>query len=343
MLSGLQDRPASPGRAAVMGMPEIQAQPATSFAPMGADFEDNPNLQVAPSGNVETPAVAFQPAVAPQAAIPAQPGMQLTNEEKNKKLVEIMMGQNPYASPVDKLMYDSLEKQNTGPLAEYRLAQQQGYKGTMKDYQIEQAQAKRPITNVNMPSSMAPIYVEDKVTGEKLYIQANNKGTVDLGRYKPVKEAGELEITKLMTLRDSLPKDSPDRKVVETLIEKAATQSFAPSSTVKNPITGKITQTAPTPEKGTVNVFVDGVTTAIPIADFNRLNAERIKSETRAVEDVKNEFEFVANKLGLEVNELLDLFNGKNKTFRDYKNNRALIQFVAKILQVLGLEKRLFR
>jgi hypothetical protein len=293
MLSGLQDRPASPGRAAVMGSPEVQARPATSFTPMGSDFEDNPNLQVAPSGNVETPAVAFQPAVAPQAAIPAQPAMQLTNEEKNKKLVEIMMGQNPYASPVAKLMYESLEKQNTGPLAEYRLAQQQGYKGTMKDYQIEQAQAKRPITNVNMPSSMAPIYVEDKVTGEKLYIQANNKGTVDLGRYKPVKEAGELEITKLMTLRDSLPKDSPDRKVVETLIEKAATQSFAPSSSVKNPITGEITQTAPTPEKGTVNVIIDGKVKAIPIEDFNRLNAERIKSETTASEGVKNTFEFV--------------------------------------------------
>ena len=65
MLGGLQDRPASPGRAAVMGMPEIQARPATSFTPMGADFEDNPNLQTAPSGNVETPAVAYQPAVAP--------------------------------------------------------------------------------------------------------------------------------------------------------------------------------------------------------------------------------------------------------------------------------------
>jgi hypothetical protein len=273
MLSGLQDRPASPGRAAVMGMPEIQARPASSFTPMGSDFEDNPNLQVAPSGNVETPAVPYQPAVAPQAAIPAQPAMQLTNEEKNKKLIEIMMGQNPYASPVAKLMYESLEKQNSGPLAEYRLAQQQGYKGTMKDYQIEQAQAKRPITNVNMPSSMAPIYVEDKVTGEKLYIQANNKGTVDLGRYKPVKETSDLPITRLMTLRDSLPKDSPDRKVVEQLIEKEATQSFAPNATVKDP-TGKVSQTAPAPAQDTVNVMIDGKLTAVPIAQAAELTAK---------------------------------------------------------------------
>ena len=70
---------------------------------------------------------------------------------------------------------------------------------------------------------------------------------------------------------------------------------------------------------------------------------ERLKHPELDEQTLKNEFEFVANKLGLEVNELLDLFNGENKTFRDYKNNRALIQFGAKILQILGLEKRLFR
>ena len=192
MLSGLQDRPASPGRAAVMGMPEIQARPATSFTPMGADFEDNPNLQTAPSGNVETPAVAYQPAVAPQAAIAPQPAQQLNNEERTKRLVQIMMAQNPYASPVAKLMYESLEKQNTGPLAEYRLAQQQGYKGTMKDYQIEQAQAKRSITNVNMPSSMAPMFVRDRTTGKTLYVQADNRGNFDLSKYEPIEKGTDL-------------------------------------------------------------------------------------------------------------------------------------------------------
>jgi N-acetyl sugar amidotransferase len=70
---------------------------------------------------------------------------------------------------------------------------------------------------------------------------------------------------------------------------------------------------------------------------------ERLKHPELDEQTLKNEFEFVANKLGLEVNELLDLFNGENKTFRDYKNNRTLIQFGAKILQILGLEKRLFR
>ena len=30
-------------------------------------------------------------------------------------------------------------------------------------------------------------------------------------------------------------------------------------------------------------------------------------------------FKFVANKLGLSENELEEIFNGKNKTFRNYK------------------------
>ena len=58
---------------------------------------------------------------------------------------------------------------------------------------------------------------------------------------------------------------------------------------------------------------------------------------------LKNEFEYVSNKLEFEVDELNSIFNGENKTFRDYKNNRSLIQFGAKIMQLLGLEKRLFR
>jgi hypothetical protein len=186
MLSGLQDRPASPGRAAVMGMPEIQAQPATSFTPMGSDFEDNPNLPVAPSGNVEMPAVAYQPAVAPQAAIAPQAAVQMTPDLKRAKLVEMMMGQNPYASPVAKLMYESLEKENTGPLAEYRLAVQQGYKGTIDQYKTQQAQAGRSVTNVNMPTSMAPMYVRNRVTGKNEYVQPDNRGNFNMANYEPV-------------------------------------------------------------------------------------------------------------------------------------------------------------
>jgi hypothetical protein len=178
MLSSLNPT-ATAGRPAIMGRPEVPAQAATSFKPTAADFEDNPNLAVAPSGNVETPAVPYQPAVAPQAAIPAQSGAPLGPDEKRQRLVQMMMSQNPYVAPVAKLMYESLEKEATGPLAEYRLAVQQGYKGTMKDYQIEQAHAKRQISNtvVNMPHG-APFTV--MYNGEQRLAQAGPNGQIKI-------------------------------------------------------------------------------------------------------------------------------------------------------------------
>jgi hypothetical protein len=184
MLSSLNPT-ASPGRAAVMGRPEVPAQAATSFKPMGADYEDNPNLQTAPSGNVETPAVPYQPAVAPQAAIAPTSGAPLDPEQKRQRLVQMMMSQNPYIAPVAKLEYEQLGKQESGPLAEYRLAVQQGYKGTIDQYKTQQAQAGRSINTVNMPSSMTPMFVRNRITGKNEFVQPNNRGTFDLSNYEP--------------------------------------------------------------------------------------------------------------------------------------------------------------
>jgi hypothetical protein len=58
---------------------------------------------------------------------------------------------------------------------------------------------------------------------------------------------------------------------------------------------------------------------------------------------LKQEFEYVANKLDLTVEQLQQIFEGENKTWKDYKNKRNLIQFGAKAMRFLGLEKRLFR
>jgi N-acetyl sugar amidotransferase len=55
------------------------------------------------------------------------------------------------------------------------------------------------------------------------------------------------------------------------------------------------------------------------------------------------EFEYVANKLDLSKKELQDIFKGKNKTYRDYKNKRFLIGLGSKGMSLLGLEKRFFR
>lgn len=58
---------------------------------------------------------------------------------------------------------------------------------------------------------------------------------------------------------------------------------------------------------------------------------------------LKQEFEYVAHKLGLSVAELQQLFDSPKKTYRDYKNKRWLIGFGGNVLRWLGLEKRYFR
>lgn len=58
---------------------------------------------------------------------------------------------------------------------------------------------------------------------------------------------------------------------------------------------------------------------------------------------LQQEFEYVAHKLDLTVDELQQIFDAPNKTYRDYKNKRWLIGFGANAMRWLGLEKRYFR
>ena len=70
---------------------------------------------------------------------------------------------------------------------------------------------------------------------------------------------------------------------------------------------------------------------------------ERLKTTELDEQTLKNEFEYIANKLEISIDELQRIFDQKNKTFRDYRNNRNFIRLGAQILQRVGLEKRLFR
>ena len=58
---------------------------------------------------------------------------------------------------------------------------------------------------------------------------------------------------------------------------------------------------------------------------------------------LSQEFEYVANKLDLTTHELQEIFDGKNKTYKNYHNKRWLISLGTNILKLLGLEKRYFR
>lgn len=69
----------------------------------------------------------------------------------------------------------------------------------------------------------------------------------------------------------------------------------------------------------------------------------RISKPELSEEFLQKEFDYVADKLDLNRDKLLAIFNGENKTFRDYKSKIKLIGLGAKVMTTLGLEKRLFR
>jgi N-acetyl sugar amidotransferase len=70
---------------------------------------------------------------------------------------------------------------------------------------------------------------------------------------------------------------------------------------------------------------------------------DRISRPELAEEFLQKEFDYIADKLDISRGELKEIFEGENKTFNNYKNKIKVIKFGAKMMQVFGLEKRLFR
>lgn len=70
---------------------------------------------------------------------------------------------------------------------------------------------------------------------------------------------------------------------------------------------------------------------------------ERISKPELDEATMAQEFEYVATKLGWTVDEFREIFNGENRTFRDYKNNMFLITLGARISNLLGIDNRVFR
>jgi len=67
--------------------------------------------------------------------------------------------------------------------------------------------------------------------------------------------------------------------------------------------------------------------------------AEPPYDEALALQDL----EYVAKKLGLTKQEFIDMMNGENKTYRDYKSNSWMMEKVIKLAILVGFEKRQFR
>lgn len=65
---------------------------------------------------------------------------------------------------------------------------------------------------------------------------------------------------------------------------------------------------------------------------------ERLKVSPLDADTQRQEFEYVATKLGISVKELQTYFNMPKKTYRDYKSQESIYSVGAKIMRLFGLE-----
>ena len=65
---------------------------------------------------------------------------------------------------------------------------------------------------------------------------------------------------------------------------------------------------------------------------------EELKSAPFDDETANREFEYVANKLAISEDELLEYFHSPNRSYRDYKSQESIYMIGAKAMKMLGLE-----
>jgi N-acetyl sugar amidotransferase len=66
---------------------------------------------------------------------------------------------------------------------------------------------------------------------------------------------------------------------------------------------------------------------------------EKLKSPAYDPETIDDDFNYIANKLGISPEELKGYLEAPNKTYKDYKNQQSIYDWGAKIMRKLGLEK----
>lgn len=66
---------------------------------------------------------------------------------------------------------------------------------------------------------------------------------------------------------------------------------------------------------------------------------EKLKNESYTDEQIKEDFEYVSNKLGITTEELWSYFHAPKKTFKDYKSQENIYNIGASLLKILGIEK----
>ena len=69
----------------------------------------------------------------------------------------------------------------------------------------------------------------------------------------------------------------------------------------------------------------------------------RIKSPELDEHFLECEFEYVAQKLDMDVEKLSDIFHGESKSVNDYKNKQKIIEIASRVSTLVGIEKRLYK
>lgn len=70
---------------------------------------------------------------------------------------------------------------------------------------------------------------------------------------------------------------------------------------------------------------------------------KRIATPELSSREMQQDFRYVASKLDFSVDEFQSIFEGENKSFRDYKNRLKWIQLGVATMSLFGKERRLFR
>ena len=66
---------------------------------------------------------------------------------------------------------------------------------------------------------------------------------------------------------------------------------------------------------------------------------EKLTKPAYDPDTIAQDFEFIATKLGIKVEELQSYMDAPNKTFKDYKSQESIYKVGAKVMRMLGLEK----
>jgi len=98
------------------------------------------------------------------------------------------------------------------------------------------------------------------------------------------------------------------------------------------------------PEKFGYDIRRAHYSSLILTGQMSRADAlEKVATKPIDADTAKADFEYVATKLGFTVEEFQSLMDGKNKSYRDYKNNMFFIDLGIRVMRLLGLERKIIK